>query len=89
MVGQVQKPVDVSRAKPGALALALADADIGAESIYHFGDYASGPHKADALKLAENGACEIFQRPKSSPHWKLRKFYYVARKTKKLEWREH
>ena len=88
-MGVYRKPVDVSKAKPGALVLALAKAKIGEEVIYHFGEYASGPHKADALMLAEKGACEIFQRAKSSPHWKNRKFYYVARKIKKHNWWEH
>ena len=69
--------IDITKERPGALAMALASAQPGDEVIYHIGEHAAGAHKRDALLAEGSGWCLLYQRRLGD-----RRFAYIARKPK-------
>jgi len=69
--------IDITKERKGSFLMALADAEPGAEIVYHIGDHASGHHKADAQIAGEGGYCLLYQRRLGD-----RRFAYIARKPK-------
>ena len=54
--------INIIKDGKGSFPVALQEAVVGDEIVYHIGQYASGPHKSDALSAALEGKCFIFQR---------------------------
>lgn len=65
--------IRIARQGKGTFPTSLEEAAVGDEIIYHVGPYASGPHKADALRAALEGKCFILQRKMGNG-----KFSYIA-----------
>ena len=54
--------ISISKKGKGEFPVALEEAAVGDEIVYHIGKYAGGPHKDDALQAALSGKCFIVQR---------------------------
>lgn len=54
--------IDITKHPRGMFHVALDDADVGDEIVYHIGEYAAGWHKRDALDAALGDKCFIYQR---------------------------
>ena len=68
---------DITNESRGVFGHKLNEIPIGDTLIYHIGEYAKGPHKADALNAYEAGLCILFQRKLGDGQ-----FAYTALKTK-------
>ena len=65
--------INIVKLGAGSFPVTLEKAEAGDEIVYHVGQYASGPHKADALRAALDGSCFLTQRRMG-----VEKFAYIA-----------
>jgi len=67
---------DITKEGSGVFGRKLNEVAVGDTLIYCIGQYAKGPHKADALRAYEAGLCLLYQRKLSDGQ-----FAYTAIKT--------
>ena len=60
--GKTMAEINILKDPKGSFPDILQQSEAGDEIVYHIGNYASGPHKSDALSAALEGKCFIFQR---------------------------